>query len=101
MATMQIFIRGKNGFLVSRSFLGLAEAGYIPGAIYTLSTWYRRQELGKRVGIFFFGMFGANALSPLLASGILKLDGCQGISGWKWIFLRKPILPACSPILLT
>lgn len=32
-------------------------------------------------------MFGGNALSPILASGILKLDGKQGITGWKWIFL--------------
>ncbi len=33
-------------------------------------------------------MFGGNALSPLLASGILKLDGKQGIKGWQWLFLR-------------
>lgn len=89
IATMQIFVKSRNGFLVSRAALGLAEAGYIPGGIFTLSTWYRRRELAKRVAIFFFGMFGGNAVAPLLASGILKLDGHRGISGWKWIFLRK------------
>jgi hypothetical protein len=36
---MQIFVKDRNGFLVVRSFLGLAEAGYIPGAAFTLSTW--------------------------------------------------------------
>jgi MFS family permease len=67
--------------------LGLAEAGYIPGGIYMLSTWYTRPELAKRVAIFFFGMFGGNAISPLLGAGILKLDGRSGLAGWKWIFL--------------
>jgi hypothetical protein len=31
VATLQVFIRNRAGFLVSRSFLGLCEAGYIPG----------------------------------------------------------------------
>ena len=82
-----MFIRDRGGFLVTRLLLGLAEAGYIPGAAYTLSTWYTRRELAKRIAVFFFGMFGGNALSPLLASGILQLEGQRGIRGWQWLFL--------------
>lgn len=89
VATMQVFVKDRTGFLVSRAFLGLCEAGYIPGGIYTLSTWYTRRELAKRVAVFFFGMFGGNAISPLLASGILKLGGKGGLRGWQWLFLRK------------
>lgn len=91
-ATMQIFIRDRRGFLVMRAMLGLAEASYIPSAIYTLSTWYRKRELGTRVAVFFFGMFGGNALSPILASGILRLEGVGGIKGWQWIFLLEGVL---------
>lgn len=86
-ATMQVFIRDRGAFLATRLLLGLAEAGYIPGAVYTLSTWYTKPELPKRLAVFFFGMFGGNAVSPLLASGILKLDGQRGIKGWQWLFL--------------
>lgn len=86
---MQVFIKNRGGFLATRLLLGFAEAGYIPGACYTLSTWYNRRELAKRVAIFFFGMFGGNAISPLLASGILLLDGHRGLRGWQWLFLRK------------
>jgi MFS family permease len=92
VATLQVFLRDRPGFLASRLILGLAEAGYIPGAIYTLSTWYVKQELAKRVAILFFGMFGGNAISPLLASGILKLDRVRGLRGWQWLFLRRAIL---------
>jgi MFS family permease len=100
IATLQVFVRDRNGFLVARSFLGLAEAGYIPGSIYTLSTWYRRKELAKRVAIFFFGMFGGNALSPILASGILQLDGAQGLRGWQWLFLLEGVFTMVVAILL-
>jgi MFS family permease len=74
-ATMQVFIRDRNGFLVMRAMLGLAEASYIPSSIYTLSTWYRKWELGTRVAVFFFGMFGGNALSVWdLAAGWRERD---------------------------
>lgn len=89
IAIMQVFIKNRGGFLATRLLLGFAEAGYIPGACYTLSTWYNKRELAKRVAIFFFGMFGGNAISPLLASGILQLDGHRGLRGWQWLFLRK------------
>ena len=41
----------------------------------------------KRIAIFFFGMFGGTAISPLLGAALLKLDGQCGLSGWKWVFL--------------
>ncbi|KAI2609559.1 major facilitator superfamily domain-containing protein [Hypoxylon fragiforme] len=100
IAVMQVFIKDRKGFLASRMFLGLAEAGYIPGANYTLSTWYTKRELSKRVAILFFGMFGGNALSPLLASGILKLDGKQGIKGWQWLFLLEGLFTMVVSIML-
>ncbi|KAJ5640418.1 hypothetical protein N7528_000043 [Penicillium herquei] len=89
IAAMQVFIRNRNGFLLTRSILGLAEAGYIPGAMFTLSTWYTKEELTKRIAIFFFGMFGGTAVSPLLGAGLLRLNGRCGISGWQWIFLGR------------
>jgi MFS family permease len=89
VAIMQVFVKNRAGFLALRLFLGFAEAGYIPGASYTLSCWYTKRELAKRVAILFFGMFGGNALSPILASGILKLAGRGGLNGWQWLFLSK------------
>ncbi|KAJ5707148.1 hypothetical protein N7488_006949, partial [Penicillium malachiteum] len=89
IAATQVFIRNRTGFLLTRAILGLAEAGYIPGAMFTLSTWYTKEELTKRIAIFFFGMFGGTAVSPLLGAGLLRLNGRCGISGWQWIFLGR------------
>ncbi|OAA69022.1 Major facilitator superfamily transporter [Cordyceps fumosorosea ARSEF 2679] len=101
-ATMQIFVKNRAGFLAARLLLGFSEAGYIPGSIYTLSTWYTPSERAKKVAIFFFGMFGGNAVSPLLASGILRMDGLRGLRGWQWLFLLEglfTILVACIFVL--
>ncbi|KAJ5631390.1 uncharacterized protein N7484_011490 [Penicillium longicatenatum] len=100
IAALQIFIRNKTGFLLTRALLGLAEAGYIPGAMFTLSTWYTREEITKRIAIFFFGMFGGTAVSPLLGAGLLRLDGRGGISGWQWIFLVEGIWSVTISLML-
>ncbi|KAK4159569.1 putative transporter [Cladorrhinum sp. PSN259] len=100
VACLQVFLHNKAGFLLSRLILGFCESGYIPGAIYTLSTWYRKRELAKRVAILFFGMFGANAISPLLATGILKLDGRRGMHGWQWLFLLEGLFTIVVSIVL-
>ncbi|WQF78424.1 Putative major facilitator superfamily, MFS transporter superfamily [Colletotrichum destructivum] len=89
VATLQVLVKNRAGFLAIRLMLGLAEAGYIPGSMYTLSTWYTKSELAKRIAIFMFGQFGGNALSPLLATGILKLAGKGGMKGWQWLFLLE------------
>ncbi|KAF7558235.1 hypothetical protein G7Z17_g192 [Cylindrodendrum hubeiense] len=100
VATLQVLIVNRGGFLAARLMLGFAEAGYIPGAVYTLSTWYTKRELAKRVAVLFFGMFGGNALSPVLSSGILKLDSVRGFRGWQWLFLLEGIFTVIVSFLL-
>jgi MFS family permease len=35
-----------DGFLVARFFLGCVEAGMFPGALFVLTCWYTRKEVG-------------------------------------------------------
>lgn len=35
------------GFLVGRFFLGSIEAGLFPGALYLMTCWYTKKEIGK------------------------------------------------------
>lgn len=39
VSTFQAFQSSYGAFLATRLLLGLTESGYIPGALYTLSTW--------------------------------------------------------------
>ncbi|KAK4651039.1 hypothetical protein QC762_0116290 [Podospora pseudocomata] len=100
VGTLQILITNRADYLASRLCLGLAESGYIPRSIYTISTWYTSRKRTRRVAVFFIGMFGGNALSPLLASGILKLSCRHGLRDWQWLFLDGLFTFLCERVVL-
>jgi len=85
-----------------RVILGIFEAGFYPGCVYLLSTWYPRYELQKRnAGFYLIGSM-ASAFGGILAYGIMQLNGRAGLSGWRWIFIVSRTLqsfPAkeCEP----
>ncbi|ORY81511.1 putative MFS transporter [Protomyces lactucae-debilis] len=80
-----------SGILAARFFLGLTEAGLFPGVNYYLSCWYKRNELGLRMAVFFSAATASGAFGGLLAAGIGKLDGKGGMKGWQWLFLLEGI----------
>lgn len=74
---------------MDRLLLGLLEGGFIPGALYYLSTWYKRDETSSRTTLFFFGQMFAGATASLISAGLLKLEGKGGLAGWQWVWLGK------------
>lgn len=75
------------GLLSARLILGVAEAGFYPGALLICARWYPRFRLQKRVALFYTSSAFAGALSGLLAFALAKMDGLGGYSGWRWIFI--------------
>lgn len=73
--------------LAVRIILGVVEAVFFPGAIYFLSAWYPKRELGKRIGGLYIAQQVGNAFGGLFAAAIGKLDGTHGIAGWRWLFI--------------
>lgn len=51
-----------------RVVLGVFEAGYFPGAVYLLSTWFVRYDVGKRYAVFYMIGSLASAVSGILVS---------------------------------
>ncbi|KAL3489976.1 major facilitator superfamily domain-containing protein [Aspergillus germanicus] len=92
VATFQCFINSYPAYLVTRFLLGLLEGGFIPGALYYLSTWYKREETSLRVTLFFFGQMFSGATSSLISAGLLTLSGKRGLAGWRWIFLVEGVI---------
>ncbi|TAQ84640.1 hypothetical protein B7494_g7037 [Chlorociboria aeruginascens] len=77
---------------VLRVILGILEAGFYPGCVYLLSTWYPRFELQKRNAVFYLIGSCASALGGILAYGLMQLSGRAGLSGWRWIFIIEGVL---------
>ncbi|KAM7205756.1 Major facilitator superfamily domain containing protein [Naviculisporaceae sp. PSN 640] len=86
VATFQAFMNSYGSFIATRLLLGITESGFIPGGLWTLSTWYTRSETAKRVMIFYFGNQFGQASSKLLATGILAMENVGGKPGWFWLF---------------
>ncbi|KAL4804947.1 major facilitator superfamily domain-containing protein [Aspergillus unguis] len=73
--------------LAIRAKLGITEAVFFPGAIYYLSAWYTKAELGKRIAGLYIAQQVGNAFGGLFAAAILQLDNAHGIAGWQWLFI--------------
>ncbi|KXJ93598.1 alternative sulfate transporter [Microdochium bolleyi] len=91
VATFQAFQHGPAAFYTTRLLLGLGEAGYIPGSLYTISLWYKTEEISKRFSIFFTGNLLAAATGGLFAYGILHMRGIAGLTGWQWLFIIEGV----------
>ncbi|KUL81826.1 hypothetical protein ZTR_09059 [Talaromyces verruculosus] len=99
VATFQAFVKTYPAYLATRLLLGLFEGGFIPGALYYISTWYRKDETSLRISLFFFGQIFAGATTSLISAGLLKLSGRNGLAGWQWIFLVEGLITIFAAIL--
>ncbi|KAF2481069.1 pantothenate transporter liz1 [Neohortaea acidophila] len=100
VSTFQAFQNSYGSFIATRFLLGITESGFIPGGLWTLSTWYTRRETAKRVMIFYFGNQFGQASAKLLAYGILHMDGAGGKPGWFWLFVLMGVFTILCGVVL-
>ena len=100
VSTFQAFQNNYGSFIASRFLLGMTESGFIPGGLWTLSTWYTRKETAKRVMFFYFGNQFGQASSKLIAYGILHMRGVGGKAGWFWLFALMGAFTLLSGVVL-
>jgi MFS family permease len=74
--------------IVLRVIIGCVEAGFAPGVLLVLSSWYKRTEQSKRFGVYISAAILSGAFGGLLAAVIVdNLEGAYGIRGWRWLFI--------------
>jgi MFS family permease len=89
----QGFVKTWGQLAACRVLLGFLEGGLVPAAMFLLSVWYTRYEIQMRIGGFYVIGNASSGLAGLLAYGIEKMAGDDGLNGWRWIF----IIVSCSP----
>ncbi|TFK72611.1 MFS general substrate transporter [Pluteus cervinus] len=93
------FTQNYSGVLACRFFLGFVESTFFPGALLTLSAWYKQEELGVRNCILFCGILISTAFGTLIATGILgAMDGKLGYAAWRWLFFIEGAMTAVLAI---
>ncbi|CAF1199107.1 unnamed protein product [Adineta steineri] len=90
--TLMGLVHSSGGLLACRLVLGAAESGLFPGAVFYLSSWYKRRELSWRISILFSAAALAGAFGGVLAFGISQMRGIGGQEGWRWIFYIEGIM---------
>jgi len=55
--------------------------------VFILTFWYRREELGLRIALFYCSSALAGAFGGLIAYGILNMGELWGLSSWRLVFL--------------
>jgi len=86
MCCAMAFVTGPISFYIVRFFLGAAEAGFLPGIVYYLGSWYSDRQRAGGLGLLFTASAGAGMIGGPIAAGLLKLDAF-GFAGWQWVFL--------------
>ena len=94
------FVTGPVSFYCLRALLGACEAGFYPGVIYYLSTWFPAEVRARAFAWFNVSNPLSSVVSGPLSAMLLQLNGVQGISGWRWLLFCEG-LPACVFGLLT
>ncbi|CAI0655590.1 unnamed protein product [Colletotrichum noveboracense] len=73
------------GLLTVRFLLGVAEATITPAFMFLTSTWYTRDEIPTRTGIWFAGNSVGGLVASLLAFGVGHID--DKIGPWRWMYI--------------
>ncbi|KAF1353103.1 MFS transporter [Delphinella strobiligena] len=96
MSMCQGLVHSYGALVACRFILGIFEGGLSPGTILLISMYYRREELPWRLSWWYMSGTAAGAFGGLLAYAIANMDGIQGYSGWRWIF----IIEGCFTMLI-
>lgn len=71
--------------MIVRFLLGMAEATITPGFMFLTSTWYTRDEMPTRIGIWFSGNALGGLVASLLAFGLGHIQ--DNLHPWRWMYI--------------
>ena len=91
-ATM--FVQTPVQFYIIRFVLGMAEAGFYPGALLFMTFWFPSRMRAQAIAVMILGSSLASMIGSPLSGAIMSyMHGLAGLAGWQWVFLIEG-LPA-------
>ena len=96
LSAAMMFVETPISFYVLRFLIGIAEAGFFPGIIFYLTTWFPSHRRGVMISLFIAALPISSMLGSLISGLIMQtLDGVAGYAGWQWLFVIEG-LPAVA-----
>ncbi|MFT4042196.1 MAG: MFS transporter [Gordonia sp. (in: high G+C Gram-positive bacteria)] len=92
VALLFTFVQNYGQLVVLRFLLGVAEAGFFPGAILFLSLWVPARYRGRVLVLFYLAQPLTNVVGAPLAGALIEAHGFFfDLEGWRFMFLGVSI----------
>jgi sugar phosphate permease len=91
VALLFTWVSSVPGLYFLRFLLGVAEAGFFPGAILFLSMWVPANHRSKILSLFYLAQPLTTVLGAPLAGLLLAQHGLFGLEGWRTMFMGVAI----------
>ncbi|KAI0176889.1 major facilitator superfamily domain-containing protein, partial [Pestalotiopsis sp. NC0098] len=80
-----------------RFLVGWFEAGLLSIELFSTNiipgSWYRGDEIARRGGVFYVGLpLGTLTAGLIQAGASARLDGVNGLAGWRWMYIICAII---------
>jgi MFS family permease len=86
VAMLFTWVSSVTGLYSLRFLLGVAEAGFFPGAILYLSTWVPGRHRAKILALFYLAQPLTTVVGAPIASLLIQAHGLFGLEGWRVMF---------------
>lgn len=84
---------GPHSFYLLRFLLGVAEAGFFPGATFILACWFPAEYRARILAIYMLGAPLSSVIGGPMSGLLFQLHGVLGLHGWQWMYIAQG-LPA-------
>lgn len=92
ISTGMAFITGINSYYGMRFLLGVAEAGFFPGIVVYLGSWFPRPFRARITGLFMMAIPVSSLIGNPISGLLLDhMNGVGGFAGWQWMFLIEGV----------
>lgn len=82
---------GPYSLSLSRLVLGAAEAGFFPGVLLYLSTWFPSRYRTRIFAWFLLGIPLSSVVGGPAAGLLLGMNGYLHLAGWQWIYIAEGV----------
>jgi MFS family permease len=87
VAALFTWVPNAEGLYILRFALGVAEAGFFPGAILFLSLWVPSKHRSKILALFYLAQPLTTVIGAPLAGALMQQHGVFGLEGWRFMYL--------------
>jgi MFS transporter, ACS family, tartrate transporter len=89
ISASMLFIASARSFYALRFLLGAAEAGFFPGVIFYLRSWFPESSRAGVLALFMTAGPISGVVGGPISGALLDWNQRGGLAGWQWMFLLE------------